>query len=258
MKINPKVSIIIAYHRKKKYFKKALNSILSQTYKKYEIILIYDDKNFDELQYVKKLLKKFSNKKLIVNKNILGPGLSRNKGISLARGKYIAFCDADDLWKKNKLETQISFMEKNKLNFSHSSYLIIDKNDKKIGKFNISSKIKFKNLIRSCDIGLSTVILKKHLIKNKTKFCKLKTKEDYFLWLQIIKKEKYLYGISKYLGSWRYLEDSLSSSLKQKLIDAFRLYNMYERYNSFISFLYVIRLSFYAFLKKIKIWKTSL
>ena len=100
MKINPKVSIIIAYHRKKKYFKKTLNSILSQTYKKYEIILIYDDKNFDELQYVKELLKKFSNKKLIINKNILGPGLSRNKGISLARGKYIAFCDADDLWKK--------------------------------------------------------------------------------------------------------------------------------------------------------------
>ena len=56
MKINPKVSIIIAYHRKKKYFKKTLNSILRQTYKKYEIILIYDDKNFDELQYVKELL----------------------------------------------------------------------------------------------------------------------------------------------------------------------------------------------------------
>ena len=254
MKVNPEISIIIPYHKKKKFFIKTLNSILNQTYKKYEIIIVYDDYDNDELIYLKKILSNVSNTKLIVNKKTIGPGLSRNKAITLSRGKYIAFCDADDLWNKNKLKLQIEFMKKKNLNFSHSGYYIIDKRGKKIGKFDIKKKLNFQDLLKSCDIGLSTVILKKKIINNKIKFCKLRTKEDYFLWLNIIKKEKYLFGLNKHLVSWRYLKGSLSNSLTQKLKDAFRLYYFYEKFNTFTSLLYVLRLSFYALLKKSKIY----
>ena len=100
MKNHPLVSVIIPYHKKKFYFKKTINSILNQSYKKFEIILIYDDDNFKELDFLKKIKKKFKKIKLIINKKNLGPGLSRNKGIMISRGTYIAFCDADDIWKK--------------------------------------------------------------------------------------------------------------------------------------------------------------
>ena len=97
MTVNPKVSIIIPYHRKRDFFSKTINSILKQSFKNFEIIIIFDDNKYDELSYIKKISKKYSKLKLIVNKKILGPGLSRNKGIELSKGKYLAFCDADDL-----------------------------------------------------------------------------------------------------------------------------------------------------------------
>ena len=235
MSINPKVSIIIPYHRKKDFFFKTINSILNQSFKKFEIIIIFDDNNYNELNYIKKISKKYSKIKLIINNKILGPGLSRNKGIILSKGKYVAFCDADDLWNKNKLKLQIKFMEKNKLNFSHTSYFVINEKDKKIGKFKVKDKINYKELLKSCDIGLSTVIIKKKIIKNKNFFCKLKTKEDYRLWLKIIKTEKNLFGMKKCLTSWRFLKVSLSSSILQKLFDAFRLFYIYEKFNAFTS-----------------------
>lgn len=254
MNKNPKVSIIIPYHRKKDFFLKTIQSILKQSFKNFEIIIIFDDIKRDELNYIKFISKKYKKIKLIINNKILGPGLSRNKGIALSKSKYIAFCDADDLWNKDKLKLQLKFMEEKKLNFSHTSYYVIDFKDRKIGKFKVKSKVNFKELLKSCDIGLSTVIMKKKIIKNKNLFCKLKTKEDFRLWLEIIKTEKNLIGMKKPLTSWRSLNVSLSSSILQRLFDAFRLYYVYEKFNAFTSLFYVIRLSYYAYIKKIKIY----
>ena len=253
--MHPLISIIIPYHRKKKFFSKTIKSIISQTFSNFEIILIYDDTNLDELNFVKKILQKVPKKKIIINKSILGPGISRNVGISKSRGKYLAFCDADDIWTKNKLQFQINFMKKKKINFSHSSYNVINFKDKKIGSFNIKEKMSYQDLIKSCDIGLSTVMVGKNLMNNKNKFCNLKTKEDYFLWLQIIKKIKLIYGLNKNLVSWRYNKGSLSDSFFQKIMDSFKLYYIFEKYNILISFSYVIRLSFYALVKKIKVYR---
>ena len=255
MKNYPLVSVVIPYYKKKFFFEKTINSILNQSYKNFEIILIYDDNNLEELDFLKNIKKKFKNVKLIINKKNLGPGLSRNKGILLSKGTYIAFCDADDIWKKNKLNLQIKFMKKNNLNFSHTNYFIIDKKEKKIGKFKGKSRIEYQDLLKSCDIGLSTVIVKRNLLRNNL-FCSLQTKEDFHLWLQIIKKEKKIFSLNKYLSYWRYSENSLSSSISQRLIDAFRLYYIYEKKNFCTSLYYVLRLSYYAFIKKLNIYKT--
>jgi teichuronic acid biosynthesis glycosyltransferase TuaG len=247
------VSIIIPYHKKKFFFASTIKSIKNQILKNYEVIVIYDDSDPNEIDFVKEILKKIRNKKLIINKKILGPGLSRNLGIKIAKGKYISFCDADDIWNKNKLSQQIKYMINNNLKFSHTSYNIIDLNGKNIGHFNINNKLYYEDLIKSCDIGLSTVILEKKFLRN-FKFCSLKTKEDYYLWLKIVKKIKVLNGIKKCLVSWRSLENSLSSSKKQRIVDAYRLYNFYENYNGLLSFYFVLRLTFYSLIKKIKIY----
>jgi len=247
------VSIIIPYHKKKDFFTSTIKSIKNQIFKNYEVIVIYDDKNLNELSFVKHQLKKIKNKKLIINKKVIGPGLSRNIGIKLAQGKYISFCDADDTWKRNKLSYQIHFMIKNNLKFSHSNYNIIDFKGNKIGNFMVKEKINYENLLESCDIGLSTVTVEKFFLSNY-KFCNLKTKEDYYLWLKLVKKLKVLYGIKKYLVNWRSLKNSLSSSKKQRIKDAYKLYNYYENYNGLLSLYYVLRLTFYSLIKKIKIY----
>ena len=106
----PKVSVIITYYNKKTYILKTINSILNQTYKNIEIIFVYDDSNQKDLEYIKRILNKFKNKKLIINKKNLGVAKSRNKALKFCKGSYIAFIDSDDIWKKIKLEFQIKYI----------------------------------------------------------------------------------------------------------------------------------------------------
>jgi teichuronic acid biosynthesis glycosyltransferase TuaG len=244
-----RISIIIPYFKKKKYFKETIKSILNQSYKSYEVIVIYDDTSLDELDFVKKTLRKIKLNKLIINSKNYGVGISRNIGIKQATGTLIAFCDADDTWKKNKLNTQINFMIKNNLMISHTNYFVINEKSKVIGKFNIKNKLSYNDLLKSCDIGLSTVIAKKKiLITNK--FNKLRTKEDYLLWLKIVKKIKFIYGLNQDLSCWRKGKNSLSSSVMQKLLDAYILYRLHLNNNFIVSTFFSFRLTFYAIRKK--------
>lgn len=248
-----KISVILPYYKKKKYFNKCLNSAINQTYSNKEIIIIFDDNEIKELNFIKNKISKFRNIKLIVNNKNLGVSRSRNIGISSSRGKYIAFLDSDDLWKKNKLELQMKFMKKENINFSHTDYEIIDKNDNPSGKMIIKKKLSYKNLLKSCDIGLSTVIVKKSILP-KNPFPPLKTKEDYVLWLKLVKKNE-ISGLNKLLTKWRKLENSLSSSVIQKIKDAFKVYFIYEKKNFFESCFLTFRLVWFAIYKKMYLQK---
>ena len=242
------VSVIIPYYRKKQYISRALKSVTNQTYKKLEIIIIYDDSNKSDLKFIKYISSKDKRIKIYVNKKNLGAGLSRNVGIKKSKGKYIAFLDADDLWYKNKIDHQIKFMIKKGISFSHTSYSIINKQNIIISKRYAKDFLSFKDLIKSCDIGLSTVMIKKsHLFRNK--FPNLKTKEDFVLWLKLLSKNVKIYGIDKNLVLWSKIENSLSSSLIQKLVDGFKVYNHYMKFNFLKSFYYLVLLSF-NYLKK--------
>ena len=123
------VSIIIPYYKKKKYIELAINSVIRQTYTNFELIIIYDDENKEDLNFLKKIIKKDKRIKIYINKNNLGAGPSRNKGIKLSKGSLIAFLDADDLWLHNKIQKQIFFMKKNSIDVSHTSYHIINANN---------------------------------------------------------------------------------------------------------------------------------
>ena len=209
------VSIIIPYFKKKNYIQQTLNSILKQKYKNFEILIVYDDKDQNDLLFLKKIKKKDKRIKLIINEKNMGAGMSRNKAIKISKGKYIAFLDADDLWHPDKLKEQLSYMKKKGIKITHTSYYIIDKQNKKIG-FREAKRINYNRLVKSCDIGLSSVMVKKSLLKNNL-FSKLRTKEDYVLWLKLAKKNFEFYPIKKPLLHWRKLNNSLSSSLIQKL-----------------------------------------
>lgn len=248
--MNKKVSIIIPYYKKLSFLKKTIESILRQTYKNFEILLIYDDDDKNDLLKIKKEIVKNKKIKIYDNKKNMGAGKSRNIGIKYSSGYYLAFLDADDMWKKNKLSSQLKFMEKNNVDFTHTNYLIINKNNEILGKVKTKKLLNYEDLLNSCDIGLSTVVLKKKILKN-LKFNNLKTKEDYSLWLKIVKKGSKIVGINKELGYWRITSNSLSSSIIQKISDAFRVYNSEEKFSVLSSCFRVLILSFNALKKKI-------
>ena len=246
------VSVIIPYFKKRKFFLTTLKSVLNQSYKNFEIIIVYDDEDLSEYNFLKKVIKNKKKIKLFRNKKNLGVGLSRNYGIKKSKGKYIAFIDADDLWKKKKLYEQIKFMKQNILDFSHTSYNIINEKNKLVGDFKIKENLNYKELLRSCDIGLSTVLIKRSIFSNN-KFNNFKTKEDYSLWLKLAKKGVKIKGLNIKLTNWRKVKKSLSGSIVQKLYDAFKVYYISEKLGFITSLFFILRLTLYAIMKKIKI-----
>ena len=237
------VTIIIPYFKKKKFINTAINSVINQTYKNIEIIIIYDDNDKSDLLYLKELSKKHRKIKIIINKKNLGAGLSRNKGMIAAKGKFIAFIDSDDEWKKNKLKMQLKIMKKKKYLISHTSYEIIDEKNKILGERIAKNFYNREDLLPSCDIGLSTVVLEKRIINKNISFSSLKTKEDFVLWLKILEKKYTIGSVKTKLCRWRKSSNSLSSSILQKLIDGYRVYFVYMKFNFFKSFYYLLFLS---------------
>ena len=246
------VSIIIPYYKKKDFISLTIESILKQSYKNFEIIIINDeqtDESNDVLENIKKIDSRIS---IIKNKYNIGAGYSRNKGIENANGKFLAFCDSDDLWKMNKLENQLKFMKKMDINFSFTSYDVINVLGNKVGNRKAKEKISYKQLLMSCDIGLSTVILEKKIINDfNISFPNIKTKEDYVVWLNLSKKGVNMMGLDESLTSWRKLSNSLSSSAIQKIFDGYKVYRIHLKFNLLKSLFYLFLLSVNFLIKKI-------
>jgi len=242
------VSIVMPYYKKELYVDESIQSILNQSYKNFELILVNDD--IENKNFINRVSNLDQRIRLIHNDKNLGAGLSRNKAIALSKGEYIAFCDSDDLWKKDKLELQLNFMKKFNLNFSFTSYDIIDENNKFIKIRRAPYFVDFKKLRNSCDIGLSTIITKRNIFEdNKYQFSNLKTKEDYVLWLKLAQSGVEMKGFDQNLTSWRKSKNSLSSSIFQKLIDGYRVYRIHLGYGRFKSLFYLMILSINFVLK---------
>ena len=245
------VSIIVPYYKKEFFIEETIKSILIQSYQNFEILIIDDEINLAASKVLEKISSLDSRIKIITNEKNLGAGESRNVGINFSKGDYIAFCDSDDLWKEQKLEVQLSFMKKNELNFSFTSYEVIDENKNFIKTRNADDIVDFIKLRNSCDIGLSTVLMKRNIFDNREyRFAGIKTKEDYVLWLTLAKNNIKLRGLKNILTSWRKNKNSLSSSIYQKLKDGYKVYRVYLGYSTLRSLFYLTILSINYILKK--------
>ena len=194
-------------------------------------MIVYDDIIKNDLNYLNENYSKNKNIKIIVNDRNIGAGQSRNIGIANSKGKYIAFIDADDLWDKEKISKQIEYMKKNNFQVSHTSYKIINENGQTLGLRKSRKFNNYKDILTSCDIGLSSVLIKKNLITDEIKFANLKTKEDFVLWLKLLKSGLEIGSLEEVLMTWRKTEGSLSSSIPQKLKDGYKVYNYHMNYN---------------------------
>ena len=245
------VSVVIPFYNEGVYFDDCIYSVLNQTYQNLEIIIINDGSEEKFKKKLDLLKQKYPHKiKLFHNQNE-GVGSARNYGIKNANGKYISFIDADDFWLPHKIEHQLKIIKEKNLNYIHSSYYIVDQEDKVLGKF-ISRSLSYTDLIRSCDIGLSTVLLDANILKENL-FPNISTKEDYICWLNIIKKNPILFGDKEALAIYRKKNSSLSSNIIIKFINAYKVYNNFEKFGNLKSIFSTIRLSIYYLIKEFKI-----
>lgn len=243
------VSIIIPYYRCKDYIFKSVNSVINQSYKNWELIIIDDENSKDSKYLLNEIKAKHKKIKIFSTKSNVGVGLARNFGVKKSRGKYIAFLDSDDYWKKNKIEKQIFFLKKNNVDICYTGYSAFYKS-KIIYKPLTPPFINYNKFLKECPICCSSVLLKKKILK-KFKFQNYNNKEDYELWLRIAKKKINFFGLNEYLTFYRVRKNSLSSLQLSKLINAFNIYKKYHGFRPFFIFFCIARLYINALKKRL-------
>lgn len=153
------VSIIMPTYNCANFIDKSIESVINQTYKNWELIIIDDCSTDNTEEIVKKYIKEDS--RIIYHKlpTNSGAAVARNHGIAMAKGSYIAFLDSDDLWAKDKLEKQLKFMKDNGYAFTFTSYAQIDENGNPNGVIiRAKEKVDYNGVLLSCPIGNSSVI----------------------------------------------------------------------------------------------------
>lgn len=224
--VQPLVTVIIPLYNAEKYITETIESVINQTYQNWKMIIVDDCSIDNSINIIKKYQIKDNRIKLVESEsNFGGPAKPRNIGIDNAKGEYIAFLDADDVWLPNKLEEQLKFMIKNDLNFSSTSGQYIDESSNHIRKLN-----KVKNYIRKFRrydlikllkykyIYTSSVIVKNNIIDHFSEEKNCISVEDYYLWLQLMASEYTKYGfLHKELLKYRIVNNSVSErSIKGK------------------------------------------
>lgn len=211
-KSNYIVSVIMPVHNAEKYIRYSIDSVLSQTHPNIELIIINDCSSDKSLDIIIEYSKVDNRIILINNREKAYAAGSRNKGIDIANGEFIAFCDADDVWVPWKLELQLDIMMRYNHDFSFSDYEIINENGIPSNIMVCSPRIAtFKSALWKSNIGCLTVIIKRKIIKNM-RFPMLKMHEDLGFWLEIFETGIIGYGYGIVLGFYRKSTDSLSSN----------------------------------------------
>ncbi len=191
----PLVSIVTPSYNASSFIKETIQSVQSQTYKKWEMIIIDDVSKDNTCELIKEEIKKDDRIRLIELEENGGAAIARNTGINCAEGKYIAFLDSDDLWLPEKLEKQVAFMQNNDLAFSFTSYQIMDQDGKLTEKVvHVPEKINYNGLLKNTIIGCLTVMLDIEKL-GKVKMPNIRTRQDTATWLKILKQGHYAYGM---------------------------------------------------------------
>ncbi len=241
------VSIIMPTFNSGNFIKESINSVISQTYMDWELIII-DDFSSDNTHEIVSEFESIDDRiiyyRLPENR---GAAEARNKGISLAKGQFIAFLDSDDFWIKTKLANQIDFMISNNYLFTCTNYRFINEEGRDIGKIVKSRTILDYHGILRYSPGNSTVIYNA-MATGKIFIPNIRKRNDYLMWLTLIKKTKYLYGLNEDLTYYRLRKNSLSYKKSDLVKYHWTIYQKYEK----LSLVYSVYLIIHKIVTKSK------
>lgn len=241
------VSIITPSYNSEKYIVETIKSVLHQTYQHWELLITDDGSTDTTVKIVEEYIKKDHRIQLFKIQNS-GAAIARNNSIKNAKGDYIAFLDSDDIWLPEKLGKQMHFMHKNKIALSYTFYETINELGVDLNKLiKPPLKLTYKDNLYSNYIGCLTAMYDVSIL-GKVYMPVIRKRQDYALWLKILKQIPYAMGIDESLALYRVRENSMSSSKIEMLKWNWKLFYNIEK-------LGLLKSSFYLLcnvLKKIK------
>ncbi|PIY08939.1 MAG: glycosyl transferase [Flexibacter sp. CG_4_10_14_3_um_filter_32_15] len=234
------VSIITPVYNCEKFLKQCIESVLNQSFQSWELILIDDFSTDSSREIIKNYAVLDKRIKFFFFQENSGAGIARNKGIQMAKKRFIAFLDSDDYWHENKLKEQIDFMISNNISFSYSRYFQLDSKDnpskiilspEKVNTF----KITLNNYIKTLTAIYDTKDIGKIYMPDYRK------RQDWGLWFNILNKTKVAYCLPKPLAYYRTSNTSSLSKNKFLLVkENFNFYRFFLKKSIFLSIIMMV------------------
>lgn len=249
------VSVIIPVFNCEKYITHTLDSLLNQTYKNWEAILVDDCSTDTSAKIINEYEGRDARIKYYRLTKNSGAAVARNYGLMKSEGRFIAYLDSDDIWLPFKLERQVKFMLDNKFAFTCTDYEVIADNGiskKKI--VNMPNSITYHQYLRNTIIQTVTVVIDLHYIEKKIlEMPNIRRRQDAATWLKILSSGYKCYGLNECLSYYRRTEGSLSSNKIKAVKGTWYLYRKIEKISFIKSLYYFIGYAFNATLKRIYI-----
>ena len=221
------ISVIMPAYNMERFIETAIRSVMNQTYRDWELLVIDDGSKDATCAIVERLAAEDARIQLIRNEKNMGVARTRNRGFDLCRGDYVALLDSDDVWHPQKLEKQLARMQQTGADLSYCSYALVGETGERVkADYLVPDSIDFEGLLRENVIGCSTVMLTAEVTASY-RFTADFYHEDYVLWLELLRAGKKAAGCREVLVDWRYLQNSRSFNKAQAAKNRWKIYRAY-------------------------------
>lgn len=223
------VSVIIPVYNSEKFIAQTIESVLMQTYHNYEIIIVDDCSKDNSAKIIREYMDKEKHLIYHLQEKNMGVAVARNTGIKLAKGRYVAFLDSDDLWREDKLQKQIEFMKQHdSIAFCYTAYdTVTETGKRRKGKIKIKAVVTYKDLLTKTIIATPTVVLDRKIAGDVWMPLR-RSGEDYLFWLFLLKKYN-AYGLDEALVHVRRRPGSLSRNKFQNIQELWEIQHHIEK-----------------------------
>lgn len=225
------VSIIVPVYNVEKYIRETIACVIAQTYGNWELLLVEDGGSDGSLEEIGRCMEetKDSRIRLIRQPSNMGAARARNRGLKEARGRYIAYLDADDLWMPEKLEKELRFMEEKDAAFAFTGYEFADERGRGTGKVvHVPDTLCYRQALSNTTIFTTTVMFDTAKIDRKLLEMPVIKSEDTALWFQVLRNGYTAYGLDENLVRYRRWGNTLSANKLEALRRIWHLYRYSE------------------------------
>lgn len=223
----PVVSVVMPAYNMERFIEAAVRSVMNQSFESWELLVIDDCSKDTTCTIVEKLALEDSRIRLIRNEENIGVAKTRDRGIGLCRGGYIAFLDSDDIWLPEKLSRQLDRIRQTGADFVYTSYSLIGADGKKVrADYLVPEQVNYQQQLKENHIGCSTVLIRAELA-GKYQFNTGFYHEDYLLWMRLLQDGHRAAGCTEILTQWRYIDNSRSFNKYRAARNRWKIYREY-------------------------------
>ena len=243
------VSVIIPVYNAARFLDRTLGSIFAQTYKNIEIVLVDDCSKDESAEIIARYQKEHPEVVYHLQETNQGAAVARNTALELAKGRYVAFLDSDDMWYPEKIERQITLMKEKDAAFCYTAIEMVNNDDEVVKKKRkVKEKIDYRFLLHNTMIATSSVLID----RKKTGDFRMPLRrggQDYATWLMLLRDGTVAYGINEALVKYRVGNSSLSSNKFKSIKQVWQIQTQDEKIGKISALFHVFCFSVNALIK---------